>query len=189
MDKQQLIQSFSDIAKEKNIDRTEIGTILEELFKSLIERQYGQCENCDVIVNIDRGELEIYQNKVVVEDVDDPGTEISLKDARKIEPAMQIGDDFVDVIDPTSFGRRLVVAAKQFCHRIVDARGGHLKANPFREQFVHFRIILNGASQLRDLIKGDSLFCVHHQFGIVPGGGVVEKSDSPLPDYAFENCD
>ena len=55
------------IAKEKNIDRTEIGTILEELFKSLIERQYGSAENCDVIVNIERGELEIYKNKEVVE--------------------------------------------------------------------------------------------------------------------------
>ena len=132
MDKQQLIQSFSDIAKEKNIDRTEIGTILEELFKSLIERQYGQCENCDVIVNIDRGELEIYQNKVVVEDVDDPGTEISLKDARKIEPAMQIGDDFVDVIDPTSFGRRLVVAAKQFLsQQIRDVEKQHTFENYF----------------------------------------------------------
>tara|TARA_B100001123_G_C15319406_1_gene1027391 strand:- start:985 stop:2571 length:1587 start_codon:yes stop_codon:yes gene_type:complete len=132
LDKHQLIQSFSDIAKEKNIDRTEIGTILEELFKSLIERQYGQADNCDVIVNIDRGELEIYQNKVVVEDVDNPGTEISLKDAQKIEPEMAVGDDFVDVIDPTSFGRRLVVAAKQFLsQQIRDIEKQHTFENYF----------------------------------------------------------
>ncbi len=132
MDKQQLIQSFSDIAKEKNIDRTEIGTILEELFKSLIERQYGQADNCDVVVNIDRGELEIYQNKVVVEDVDNPGSEISLKDAQKIEPGMSVGDDFVDVIDPTSFGRRLVVAARQFLsQQIRDIEKQHTFENYF----------------------------------------------------------
>ena len=132
MDKQQLIQSFSDIAKEKNIDRTEIGTILEELFKSLIERQYGQSDNCDVIVNIDRGELEIYQNKIVVEDVENTGTEISIKDAKKLEPDMNIGDDFVDVIDPTSFGRRLVVAAKQFLNQqIRDVEKQHTFENYF----------------------------------------------------------
>ncbi len=134
MDKQQIIQGFSDIAKEKNIDRTEIGTILEDLFKSLIERQYGQSDNCDVIVNIDRGELEIYQNKIVVDDVDNPGTEISLKDAKKIEPDMSIGDDFVDVIDPTSFGRRLIVAAKQFLNQqIRDVEKQHTFENYFNK--------------------------------------------------------
>ena len=132
MDKQQLIQSFSDIAKEKNIDRTDIGTILEELFKSLIERQFGQSDNCDVIVNIDRGELEIYQNKIVVEDVENIGTEISIKDAKKFEPDMNVGDDFVDVIDPTTFGRRLVVAAKQFLNQqIRDVEKQHTFENYF----------------------------------------------------------
>lgn len=132
MDKQQLIQSFSDIAKEKNIDRTEIGTILEELFKSLIERQYGECDNCDVIVNIDRGEIEIYQNKEVVEEVENLGSEISLKDARKVEPDMEIGDLFVDVIDPAKFGRRLIVAAKQNLNQqIRDVERKHTFENYF----------------------------------------------------------
>ena len=132
MDKPELIQSFSDIAKEKNIDRTEIGTILEELFKSLIERQYGSAENCDVVVNIERGELEIYQDKEVVEEVENLGTEISLKDAQKIEPDMQLGDLFVDVIDPTSFGRRLIVAAKQFLsHQIKNIERKHSFENYF----------------------------------------------------------
>ena len=132
MDKQELIQGFSDIAKEKNIDRTEIGTILEELFKSLIELQYGSAENCDVIVNIERGELEIYQNKEVVEEVENLGTEISMKDAQKIEPDMQLGDLFVDVIDPTSFGRRLIVAAKQYLsQQIRDIEKKHTFENYF----------------------------------------------------------
>jgi len=132
LDKQELIQGFSDIAKEKNIDRTEIGTILEELFKSLIERQYGSAENCDVIVNIERGELEIYQNKEVVEEVENLGAEISMKDAQKIEPDMQLGDLFVDVIDPTSFGRRLIVSAKQYLSQeIRDIEKKHTFENYF----------------------------------------------------------
>ena len=82
MDKQDLIQSFSDIAKDKNVDRTEIGTIIESLFKTLIEKKFGTSENCDVIVNIERGELEIYQNKTVVDFVEVEGTEISLHEAK-----------------------------------------------------------------------------------------------------------
>ena len=100
MDKQDLIQSFSDIAKDKNVDRTEIGTIIENLFKTLIEKKFGTSENCDVIVNIERGELEIYQNKTVVDFVEVEGSEISLHEAKQIEPSMEIGDPYIDVIDP-----------------------------------------------------------------------------------------
>ena len=132
MDKQVLIQSFSEIAKDKNVDRTEIGTIVEDLFKSLIEKKYGTSENCDVIVNIERGELEIYQNKEVVDFVEQEGTEISLLDAKRIEPSMEIGDPFIDVIDPASFGRRLIVAAKQFLNsQIKDIEKNHTFENYF----------------------------------------------------------
>ena len=132
MDKQDLIQSFSDIAKDKNVDRTEIGTIIENLFKTLIEKKFGTSDNCDVIVNIERGELEIYQNKTVVDLVEIEGTEISLHDAKKIEPSMEIGDPFIDVIDPASFGRRLIITAKQFLNgQIKDIEKQHTFENYF----------------------------------------------------------
>tara|TARA_S200000501_G_scaffold176836_1_gene166493 strand:- start:11040 stop:12287 length:1248 start_codon:yes stop_codon:yes gene_type:complete len=132
LDKQDLIQSFSDIAKDKNVDRTEIGTIIENLFKTLIEKKFGTSDNCDVIVNIERGELEIYQNKTVVDFVEAEGTEISLHDAKRIEPSMEIGDPYIDVIDPASFGRRLIITAKQFLNsQIKDIEKKHSFENYF----------------------------------------------------------
>ena len=114
MDNQELIQCFSDIAKEKNVDRTELGTILEELFIVLLEKQYGDASNCSVIVNIDRGEVEIYQEKTIVEEVDDPAIEIELEKALALEPDLEIGDPFIEVVNPVLFGRRLIATAKQF---------------------------------------------------------------------------
>ena len=132
MDKHDLIQSFSDIAKDKNVDRTEIGTIIENLFKTLIEKKFGTSENCDVIVNIERGELEIYQNKTVVDFVEVEGSEISLHEAKQIEPSMEIGDPYIDVIDPASFGRRLIITAKQFLNnQIKDIEKKHTFENYF----------------------------------------------------------
>ncbi|MEE9166561.1 MAG: transcription termination factor NusA [Candidatus Neomarinimicrobiota bacterium] len=114
MDSKLLIQCFSDIAREKNVDRTELGTILEDLFLVLLEKQYGEGSNCSVIVNIDRGEIEIYHEKTIVEEVDDLVTEIDLVKAQKLEPDLNIGDPFIEVIDPSIFGRRLIATAKQF---------------------------------------------------------------------------
>lgn len=114
MNSQELIQCFSDIAKEKNVDRTELGTILEELFLVLLEKQFGDASNCSVIVNIDRGEIEIYQEKTIVEDVEDPALEIELEKAYAMEPDLEIGDPFIEVVNPTLFGRRLIATAKQF---------------------------------------------------------------------------
>jgi len=114
LNNQELIQCFSDIAKEKNVDRTELGTILEELFLALLEKQYGQAENCSVIVNIDRGEIEIYQDKTIVEEVDDPSLEIELEKARALEPDLEVGDPFIEIVNPALFGRRLIATAKQF---------------------------------------------------------------------------
>lgn len=114
MNNQELVQCFSDIAKEKNVDRTEIGTILEELFLTLIEKQYGDASNCSVIVNIDRGEIEIYQEKTIVDEVEDPAQEIELEKARAVEPDLEVGDAFIDVVNPALFGRRLITTARQF---------------------------------------------------------------------------
>ena len=114
MDNQELIQCFADIVKEKQIDRTEISSIIEELFKTLFEKEYGFSDNCEVIVNIDRGEIEVYQEKTIVEQVDDPFTEISLEKAQKIESDLQIGETVIEVVQPQLFGRRLIATAKQF---------------------------------------------------------------------------
>tara|TARA_Y100001970_G_scaffold269116_1_gene361196 strand:+ start:137 stop:1492 length:1356 start_codon:yes stop_codon:yes gene_type:complete len=113
----ELIEVFSEIAREKNVERSELATILEELFLYVIEKEYGDSSNCSCIVNIDKGEIEIYSEKTIVKEVDDYKVEITLEEAITKEPEasdLEIGDIFVEVIDPRVFGRRLVTTAKQF---------------------------------------------------------------------------
>ena len=118
----ELIEVFSEIAREKNVERSELATILEELFLYVIEKEYGDSSNCSCIVNIDKGEIEIYSEKTIVEEVDDYKVEITLAEAIEKEPDaidLEIGDPFVEVIDPRVFGRRLGCNCKAvFCTKI-----------------------------------------------------------------------
>ena len=114
----ELIEVFSEIAREKNVERSELATILEELFLYIIEREYGDSSNCSCIVNLDKGEIEIYAEKTIVEEVDDYKVEITLEEAIKKDPeaaeGLVVGDVFVEVIDLTVFGRRIINTAKHF---------------------------------------------------------------------------
>ena len=114
----ELIEVFSEIAREKNVERSELATILEELFLYIIEREYGDSSNCSCIVNLDKGEIEIYAEKTIVEEVDDYKVEITLDEAIEKEPeaaeGLVVGDVFVEVIDLTVFGRRIINTAKHF---------------------------------------------------------------------------
>ena len=104
-----IIDAFSEVAKQKGIDRTNLNTIMEELFMSMILKKYGEdADNFSVIVNMEKGEIEIYQEKIIVDSVIDPVKEISFVDASKIEPDLDVGDPFVEVIDPATFGRRII---------------------------------------------------------------------------------
>ena len=126
----ELIEVFSEIAREKNVDRSELATILEELFLYVIEKEYGDSSNCSCIVNIDKGEIEIYSEKTIVEEVDDYKVEITLDEAIEKEPEavdLELGDPFVEVIDPRIFGRRIVATAKQFfAQRLRDVERNYI---------------------------------------------------------------
>ncbi len=126
----ELIEVFSEIAREKNVERSELATILEELFLYVIEKEYGDSSNCSCIVNIDKGEIEIYAEKTIVEEVDDYKVEITLSEAIEKEPDatdLELGDPFVEVIDPKVFGRRLVATAKQFfAQRLRDVERNYI---------------------------------------------------------------
>ncbi len=111
--KSDIVEAFSQIAKEKNIEKELLGEILESTILSIIKKKYGSADNFDIFVSMDKGEIEIYQNKVIVDEVTDEVTEIDLNSARKMEPDLDVGDEFVEIIDPMSFGRRLIIAAKQ----------------------------------------------------------------------------
>ena len=126
----ELIEVFSEIAREKNVERSELATILEELFLYVIEKEYGDSSNCSCIVNLDKGEIEIYAEKTIVEEIDDYKVEITLEEAIEKEPDasdLEVGDIFVEVIDPRVFGRRLVVTAKQFfAQRLRDVERNYI---------------------------------------------------------------
>ncbi len=109
----EIVEAFSQIAKEKNIDKEVLGEILESTILSIIKKKYGKADNFDIFVSMDRGDIEIYQNKIIVEKVEDEVEEIDLESAKKIEPDLEIGDEFIEIIDPVSFGRRLIISAKQ----------------------------------------------------------------------------
>ncbi len=114
----ELIEVFSEIAREKNVERSELGSIIEELFLHLVERERGDASNCSVIVNLDKGEFEIYVEKEIVEDVEDPVMEITLDEIRDMDPELagdlELGESFIEIIDPIIFGRRMIHLAKQF---------------------------------------------------------------------------
>ncbi|GAB4371197.1 MAG: hypothetical protein Kow0042_13800 [Calditrichia bacterium] len=109
----EIVEAVNQIAKEKRIDKDELRDIIEDIFISLIKKKYGDSDRFDVIVNMDRGEVEIYVEKEVVEEVEDPVLQISLKDARKVDPEIELGEDFVELVNPAQFGRRLINIAKQ----------------------------------------------------------------------------
>ena len=117
MDTKSLIEAFATLAKEKGINRSEVGEIIVKVFDTIIKKQYGEVDNFDVIVNPDKGEIEIYQELTVVadEEVDDEFVEITLTEAATLPDVEnpEIGEIVVKVIDPEIFGRRMISAAKQ----------------------------------------------------------------------------
>ncbi|HWZ15981.1 MAG: transcription termination/antitermination protein NusA [Mucilaginibacter sp.] len=110
-----LIDSFQEFKDFKNIDRPTMMSVLEDVFRSMIRKKYGTDENCDVIVNTDNGDLEIWRTRKVMEDgfSEDDDLEIELAEARTLDPSLEVGDDYIEQITLESFGRRAILAARQ----------------------------------------------------------------------------
>ncbi|QED38113.1 transcription termination/antitermination protein NusA [Antarcticibacterium arcticum] len=110
-----LIESFSEFKDDKLIDRVTLMAILEDVFRSALKKKYGEDDNFDIIVNPDKGDLEIWRNRVVVADgeVEDPNQEISLSEARKIEPDFEVGEDVSEEVKLIDLGRRSILALRQ----------------------------------------------------------------------------
>ena len=115
MDSKIIIDSFSYVAKETGLNKEDLATIIEDIFLTLIGKKFGE-DNLDrfsVIVNMDRGEIEIFHEREIVDELDNPISEILLEDARKIDDTLELGEICIDIIEPNSFGRRLINSAKQ----------------------------------------------------------------------------
>ena len=110
-----LIESFSEFKDDKLIDRVTLMTILEEVFRSALKRKFGDDENFDIIINPDKGDLEIWRNRVVVADgeIEDENGEISLTEARLIEPDFEVGEDVSEEVKLIDLGRRAILALRQ----------------------------------------------------------------------------
>lgn len=110
-----LIDSFQEFKDFKNIDRPTMMSVLEDVFRSMIRKKYGTDENCDVIVNTDNGDLEIWRTRTVMEDgfSEDDDLEIELAEAHQYDADLEVGDEYVEQITLESFGRRAILAARQ----------------------------------------------------------------------------
>ena len=110
-----LIESFSEFKDEKLIDRVTLMVILEDVFRNTLKRKFGSDENFDIIINPDKGDLEIWRNRVVVDNgsVEDPNQQIELKDAQKIEPDFEVGEDVSEEVKLVDLGRRAILSLRQ----------------------------------------------------------------------------
>jgi transcription termination/antitermination protein NusA len=115
MENMNLIDTFSEFKELKNIDRATMMSVLEEAFRSVLIRQFGTDENFDVIINIDKGDFEIWRNRVVVDDdeIEDPAKEITITEAKKIDEDYDVGEDVTDEVKFADFGRRAILNLRQ----------------------------------------------------------------------------
>ena len=120
-----LIDAFQDFKEAENIDRPTMMKVVEDVFKTLLRKKYSSDENFDVIVNAEKGDLEIIRRRMIVEDgqVEDPLAQVAYSDAVKIEPDFEVGEELYEEIDLLDFGRRAILAAKQtLASRINDLK-------------------------------------------------------------------
>jgi N utilization substance protein A len=115
MDHINLVETFSEFKEFKNIDRETMMRILEDTFKHMLEKRFGSADNFEIIVNIDRGDLEIWRNRTIVDDgaVEDENTQIALSDAIKIEPDFEVGEEVSEELKLEDFGRREILSIRQ----------------------------------------------------------------------------
>jgi N utilization substance protein A len=124
-----LIDAFQEFKDAENIDRPTMMKVVEDVFKTLLRKKFGSDENFDVIVNAEKGDLEIMRHRTIVEDgqVNDPLAEVAYSDAVKIEPDFEVGEELFEPIDLYDFGRRAILAAKQtLASRISDLKKNSL---------------------------------------------------------------
>ena len=110
-----LIESFSEFKDDKLIDRVTLMAILEDVLRNALKKKYGDDDNFDIIINPDKGDLEIWRNRIVVADgeVEDPNQEIELTEAQKIEPDFEVGEDVAEEVKLVDLGRRSILALRQ----------------------------------------------------------------------------
>ena len=180
MDNLTLIESFSELKDDKLIDRVTLMAILEEVFRSALRRKYGDDENFDVIINPDNGDLEIWRNRIVVEDgkVEDENLEIELTEARKIEPDFEVGEDVSEEVKLVDLGRRAILALRQ---NLTSKLHEHDNTNVFKK-----------FKELEGEIYSAEVHHIRHKAIILlddEGNEIIMPKDKQIPSDFFRKGD
>ena len=136
MDNLNLVSTFAEFKELKNIDKATMVGVLEDVFRHLLAKTYETDENFDIIINLDKGDLEIWRNRIIVEDgaVENPNAQISLSDARKLDATYEVGEEAAEEIKLSDFGRRAVLSLRQnLAARIMDLEKANL-FNKYKEK-------------------------------------------------------
>ena len=129
-----LVSTFAEFKELKNIDSPTMMSVLEDIFRTQLAKMYGTADNFDIIINIDKGDFEIWRNRTVVETVEDPNTEISKEEVDKIDNSYEIGEEFTEEVKLASFGRRGILNLRQnLSGRIMDIEKANL-FNAYRDR-------------------------------------------------------
>ncbi len=169
--KSEIVDSFSQMVKDKKIDRDLLESIIKEVFGMMIKKKYGQNANYDVIVNMDKGDIEMYLSKAVVEEVTDPETEITLAEANEQSgEELEVGDDYSEVLDYVTFGRRHIVNLKQNLNQKIREVEKEIIYNDYKD--LVGEIIVGEIYQ----IKPHSILLIHNSHEIqFPKGEQIPK--------------
>lgn len=167
-----IVESFADMVREKGVDRDILMSVIEETFAMMVRKKYGLEAKFDIVMNMDKGDIEVYLEKNVVENVEDPVTQISVEEAlRKSGEELEPGDEYVEVINLTKdFGRRVIIAAKQNLNQKIREIE---RDNLFNEYSTLIGDIIVG--EVYQISKGD-LFVLHNRRELLlPKGEQIQR--------------
>jgi N utilization substance protein A len=169
--KSEIVDAFSMMAKEKNIDRDILSSVIKDSFKKMMEKKYGLESNFEIIVNMEKGDIEIFLSKVVVDEVKDPNTEIDKESAKeKSGEDFEIGDDYVEEIPTEEFGRRMVINLKQNLNQKIREIEKEITYNTYKD--LVGEILVGEIYQ----IKPTSILLIHNGNEIIfPKGEQIPK--------------
>jgi len=131
-----IVESFAQMVRAKGMDKDVLAGIIEDIFGMLVKKKYGEEAVYDVVVNMDRGDIEIYLEREIVEEVEDPNRQISLEEVNKKgnSEELEIGDDYVETLELATFGRRLITLAKQNLNQRIREIEKEVVYNEYSEQ-------------------------------------------------------
>ncbi len=169
--KSEIVDAFSMMAKEKNIDRDILSSVIKDSFKKMMEKKYGLESNFEIVVNMEKGDIEIFLYKVVVDEVKDPNVEIDIDTAKeKSGEDFSVGDDYVEEIPTEEFGRRMVINLKQNLNQKIREIEKEITYNTYKDLIGE--IIVGEIYQ----IKPTSILLIHNSNEVIfPKGEQIPK--------------